>query len=112
MKLECKSLEPGPLQEKGIGGIVDCKITEAKERVEHLSDAYNIVNVSMKSLGVNANIVFTENENIGDRFMIYKFHVIEDNISLASIRLVIDRYIPIRLIITIDKMAIGLRGAV
>lgn len=110
MRIECKSVEPGPLSQKGVWGIVDCRLTEADAPIRYLGDAYSVVNSSLRALGINASVVFTENENIGDRFMIYKFHIIEDNVSLASVRLVTKEHSPIRLIITIDKLAISLMG--
>jgi hypothetical protein len=110
MRLECKSLEPGPLSEKGVGGIIDCRITDSSTPVKHLSDAYGVVELALRALGVSTRPVFTENENIGDSHMLYKFHVIEEGVSLASIRLVTHNERPIRLVITIDKLAISMMG--
>lgn len=101
-------MEPGPLSEKGVGGIIDCKITNSVSFVKHLSDAYRTVTTALQALGVNAKPVFTENENIGDNYMIYKFHIVEENVSLASIRLVVRDGTPIRLVITIDKLAMSI----
>jgi len=108
MRLECRSLDPGALVEKGIGGIVDCKITGCDGCVGDLGKAYEVVESSLRALGVNAPVTFSENESIGDSYMIYKFHLVEGDFFLASVRLITRFLTPIRLVITIDKSAMSM----
>lgn len=102
-RVECRVLEAGPLSAKGVEAVVDCRLPETdRVTVRGVLQARELLSSLLPLAGLGAvEAVFSENESIGDRFMLYKFSLEKGAVKVGSARLITDAFKPIRLVITL-----------
>ncbi len=90
--MDILEVDPKPLYKKGVRKIYYLKFSEPLY-IKDISGAWDIArkvnNTIVKLLGIsNTRLMFMDNENIGSKFMLYRFRIYLDNRHIASIRLV------------------------
>ena len=89
--MECYVKGPGSLIHKDIGAVVEC--ISRNKTYSSLNDIYDVVNEVAEWIKDNLevdirHIVFSENEPIGDKFILYKYHLELDKGNYISCRVI------------------------